>query len=135
MKEITDREAMDEEFVALKTRQVEAENASDTISSTDFGGECFLEPIGNRIIIQEDPFKEPSKLIKTPSNAQRRPTTGKVVKIGPGIETIKLGDRVLFGNFSGTLVKFRERPAYRILSEDEVIAKVTKTDEQLEETR
>jgi co-chaperonin GroES (HSP10) len=116
----------------------------------------FLEPCGDRVIVQEDPFKESSKLISTPNTAKRRPTTGTIIAVGPGVpltpiykvetkfdttgvqleptstSTFQVGDHVLFGNFAGTLVQFKHRPAYRILSSDEILAKITKSDEQLE---
>jgi len=86
---------------------------------------CFLLPCGARVVVQEDKFRESSNIIVTPDNIKRRPTTGTILAIGPDVsEVFKVGDRVLFGMFSGTLVQFKQKPAYRVLGEDEILCTI-----------
>lgn len=93
----------------------------------------FLQACGSRVIVEEDPFKETSRIIVTPDNQKRRPTTGRIVNLGDDVmDAYELGDRVLFGQFSGTLIHFKGRPAYRVLSTDEILAKILVDDETLE---
>lgn len=93
----------------------------------------FLTATAGRLIILEDAFKEQSKLIVTPELAKRRPTTGRIVDVGPACpETFEIGKRVLFTQFSGTGVNFKGKPAYRVLSADEVVAFINTEDENLE---
>lgn len=43
-------------------------------------------------------------------------------------EELHIGDRVLYGQFSGTLVQFKGKPSYTILGADEILAKVVSED-------
>jgi len=105
-----------------------------TKSSVQHDGECFLVPTMGRLIIKEDTFKY-SGVLEIPEQAKRRPTVGEIVAIGEGVsEELKLGNRVVYGQFSGTLLTFKQRPSYRVLGQDEIIAVVIKEDEELWET-
>ena len=65
---------------------------------------------------------------------QRRPTTGKVIAIGPGVEweALVIGARVVYGLYSGTVINFKNNPAFRILQEGEVLSVVKGKKEELE---
>ena len=90
----------------------------------------FLQPTPGRCIVEEDAFKYTGRLV-VPEIAKRRPTTGTVVAVGDqGSQW--LGRKVLFARFSGTLLTFKNRPAYRALAYEEIIAEVLKQDEELE---
>ncbi|KKM16248.1 hypothetical protein LCGC14_1687760 [marine sediment metagenome] len=108
------------------------ENAPDFV---DMGKKkkCFLIPTAGRLIIKEDEF-EYHGVIAIPETAKQRPTTGDIVAVATdGLiqPNWTIGTRVVFANFSGTLIKFRNQPAYRILSEDEILAIVTKSNKEL----
>jgi co-chaperonin GroES (HSP10) len=96
----------------------------------------FLEPWGNRIVIKEDDAPNMIGLIIVPDGAKRRSTVGTIVALSPGAidEGFKVGERIFCAQFSGTGVSFRGKPLYRILSTDEVLAKVTESDVELMET-
>lgn len=96
--------------------------------------DCFITPVAWKIIVREDDYVEPSKLIITPDTAKRRPTTGVVVRIGNDITAVKPGDRIVYAAFSGTLIQFRARAAYRILGQDEVMGIIDLPDIYLDET-
>ena len=110
--------------------------------------ECNLLPRGARIIVESDGYSYSGRLT-IPESAKRRPTTGTIIAAGPDVDLcglphatitdslafemlkakrecngLHIGDRVLFGQFSGTLVQFKGRPAYTILGADEILAKV-----------
>lgn len=82
-----------------------------------------LEPLPGCLIAVEDPFKYEGRII-IPGQAQRRPTTGKVIAIGEGVTKIEVGDHVVWPMLSGTLIKFRGHPDYHIFNEDEILAKI-----------
>lgn len=98
--------------------------------------ECFLAPCGERVIVLEDPFKESSKLIITPENAKRRGTTGRIIRASiPAIDRgFREGQRVLYTQFAGTSVTFKNKLSYRIVACDEIIAFVNSDDDTLELT-
>lgn len=83
----------------------------------------YLEPLPGCLVAIEDPFKYEGRII-IPGQAQRRPTTGKVVAIGEGVTKITVGDHVVWPMLSGTLIKFRGHPDYHIFNEDEILAKI-----------
>lgn len=101
---------------------------------------CMLVPCGARIVVEHDSFKYEGKLI-IPEVAKRQPTTGYVVAMGPDVEIrtkqdindltmpgFVLGDRVVFAMYSGTLLVIAGQPAYRVLQQDEILAKITTKD-------
>lgn len=94
---------------------------------------CFLVPHGFRVVVEEDRFKYVG-LIEIPDTAKRRPTTGVIVAIPPE-HTEELGHldgkRIVYAQFSGTLIQFKNRPAYRILGVEEILGFITKTEEEL----
>ena len=74
-----------------------------------------FRPLGDRVVIkrvQED-VKTAGGII-IPDTAQEKPQEGEVVAVGPGARDekgdriapeVKVGDRILFGKWSGTEVK------------------------------
>lgn len=69
-----------------------------------------LKPLGDRVIVKVDKAEEKTAggLILTSDNKEK-PSTGKVVAVGPGKEDekmpVKEGDKVLFSKYGGTEVK------------------------------
>lgn len=104
----------------------------ETQSRPAFDGTFRLDPMPSRLIIKEDLFIYKGRVI-IPDAAQRRPTTGTVIAVGAEITKVAVGDKILYGNFSGTGINFANRPAFRILTEDEILAIVV-GDEKLEGT-
>lgn len=92
----------------------------------------FLVPTPGRIIVQEDIFQERSRII-TPDTAKRRPTTGKILAVGENVyPMLVVGTRVIYGLYSGTVISFKDQPAFRILGQDEVLSIVENADLILE---
>jgi len=72
-----------------------------------------IKPLGDRVVVNPEPAEEKtSSGIYIPDTAKEKPQRGKVVAVGPGrvengtkIEmTVKEGDVVLYGKYSGTEV-------------------------------
>jgi len=90
-----------------------------------------IRPLEDRIILK--PMEAEQKTaggIIIPDNAKEKPQKGEVVAIGPGkvsdkgqkIElTLKKGDKVLYGKYSGTEVSV-DGTDYLILRESDVLA-------------
>lgn len=63
-------------------------------------------------------------LLVAPETAQRRPTTGEIVSVGPTCKDSKVGDRVMFSNFAGYVVDLTragKNISLRILHESEIL--------------
>lgn len=92
-----------------------------------------LIPLGDRVVIRPDEQKEVKKGgIIIPDTAKEKPQEGEVVAVGDGKITedgklipmsLKVGDRILFGKYSGTEVKIDDIE-YLILHQDDVLGKI-----------
>ena len=87
-------------------------------------------PLHDRILVKRIEVKEQKKGgIIIPDTAKEKPMEGKVVAVGPGrinedgervALEVKVGDRVLFGKYSGTDVKLDD-VEHVIIKEDDVL--------------
>lgn len=91
----------------------------------------LLRPLGDRIIIELVEVEEKTAFgIVLPDSAKEKPQTGNVVAVGTGrvldngtrVELdVKVGDEIIFSQFSGTEVKY-DGVEYLILRESDVLA-------------
>ena len=85
-----------------------------------------IKPLADRIMVQplEAETKTASGII-IPDSAKEKPQKGNVVAVGPGTKdnpiTLKVGDTVLYGKYSGTELKF-ENNDYLIMRESDILA-------------
>lgn len=85
-----------------------------------------IRPLGDRVLVEPDPAEvRTSSGIIIPDTAQEKPQKGKVVASGSGKKdepmTVKVGDTILYGKFSGTEFKF-EGKDYLIMKESDIYA-------------
>lgn len=87
-----------------------------------------IKPLSDRVLIE--PAAAETKTasgIYIPETAKEKPQKGKVVAVGSGTKehemTVKVGDEVLYGKFSGTELKL-EGKDYLIMREDDILAVV-----------
>ncbi len=92
-----------------------------------------VTPLHDRVLIKRIEEKETVKGgIIIPDTAKEKPQEGQVIAVGAGkIEKgaripldVKVGDRVLFGKYSGTDIKIEDEE-YLILREEEILAKIS----------
>ncbi|MFN5417223.1 MAG: co-chaperone GroES [Flavobacteriia bacterium] len=83
-----------------------------------------LKPLADRVLIEPAPaeVKTASGLI-IPDTAKEKPLKGTVVAVGNGKKdepmTVKVGDEVIFGQYSGTEIKV-EGKNYLIMKESDI---------------
>jgi chaperonin GroES len=90
-----------------------------------------MKPLADRVLIKPSPADETSRGgIILPDTAKEKPVIGEVVAVGPGkltddgkkiLPDIKVGDKVLYGKYSGTEVTI-EGIDYLIMREADVFA-------------
>ncbi len=93
-----------------------------------------LKPIGDKIIVEVLDAEERTKGgIVLPDTAQEKPQQGKVIAVGSGKTlsngkivppSVKPGDRIIFGKYSGNEVKLDESE-YLIVNEEDILAIVS----------
>ena len=93
-----------------------------------------LQTLGDRVVVRpldEEDMKTPSG-IYIPDTAKEKPQEGEVVAVGPGKTndggklismTLKKGDKVLYGKYSGTEVSI-DGVDLLIMRESDVLAKI-----------
>ena len=89
-----------------------------------------VRPLHDRILVKRVEEQETVRGgIIIPDTAKEKPQEGKVIAVGNGKRTedgklipldVKVGDRILFGKYSGTDIKIEEEE-YLILREEEVL--------------
>jgi chaperonin GroES len=95
------------------------------------GGYVNIRPLHDRVVVKREAEerKSPGGIV-IPDTAGEKPTFGKVIAVGKGKvlengETrtldVKVGDRVLFGKYSGTEVKVDNQDVV-VMREDDVMA-------------
>jgi chaperonin GroES len=90
-----------------------------------------MKPLADRVVIKPSPADEKTKGgIILPDTAKEKPVMGEVVAVGPGKVTdegkkippeVKVGDKVLYGKYSGTEVTI-DGDEYLIMREADVFA-------------
>jgi chaperonin GroES len=90
-----------------------------------------LKPLADRVIIKPSEAEEKTKGgIILPDTAKEKPIEGTVVAVGPGKISddgkqvkleVKVGDKVLYGKYSGTEVAV-EGEEYLIMRESDIFA-------------
>lgn len=88
-----------------------------------------LRPLGDRLLVKALEEKEVKKGgIIIPDTAKEKPQEGEVVAVGPGkvddkgnkiAMHVKVGDRVVYGKYSGNEIKIGDEE-YMIMNEDDV---------------
>jgi chaperonin GroES len=84
----------------------------------------MLKPLADRVLIEAAPAEEKTASgIIIPDTAKEKPLQGKVIAVGPGKVdepmTLKEGDSVLYGQYSGTEIKL-DGNTYLIMRESDV---------------
>jgi chaperonin GroES len=93
-----------------------------------------ITPLNDRILLKRVASEEKTAGgIIIPDTAKEKPQEGEIIAVGPGklgdkgdrvTPTVKVGDRVLFGKYSGTEVNYGGEE-YVLLREDDIFAVIS----------
>ena len=87
-----------------------------------------IKPLADRVLVEPSAAEtKTASGIIIPDSAQEKPQKGKVVAVGPGTKenpvTLKVGDKILYGKYSGTELK-HEGNDFLIMKESDILAKI-----------
>jgi chaperonin GroES len=95
-----------------------------------------FRPLHDRVVVKRiDPDAKSAGGIIIPDTAQEKPSQGEIIAVGPGGRDesgklipidLKVGDRVLFGKWSGTEVKL-DGVDYLIMKESDIMGVLQET--------
>jgi len=82
-----------------------------------------IKPLADRVLIEPTAAEtKTASGLYIPDNAKEKPSQGKVVAVGNNEDlTVKVGDTVIYGKFSGTAIE-HEGVDYLIMPESEILA-------------
>lgn len=85
-----------------------------------------IKPLGDRVLVEPAEAEERTAGgIIIPDTAKEKPQKGKVVAVGPGKSdepmTVKVGDRVFYGKYSGTELAI-DGDQYLVMKESDIYA-------------
>lgn len=91
-----------------------------------------LQPLADRIIVKPlDAIEKTKGGILLPETAKEKPQEGKIVAVGKGkvldngsvhAPEVKVGDRILYGKYSGSEITTAEGEDLLIMREDDILA-------------
>ncbi|MEZ4910490.1 MAG: co-chaperone GroES [Saprospiraceae bacterium] len=84
-----------------------------------------MKPINDRVVVRPAQADEKTAGgIILPDTAKEKPQRGEVVAVGPGKDgnkmTVKKGDKVLYGKYSGQEISYNGED-YLIMREDDIL--------------
>lgn len=90
-----------------------------------------IKPLSDRVVVKPlEPIEKTKGGIYVPDTAKEKPQEGEIFAVGPGRTTdegkqvkieVKVGDKVLYGKYSGTEVTINEEE-YLIMRESDILA-------------
>ena len=85
-----------------------------------------LKPLADRVLVEPSAAEtKTTSGIIIPDTAQEKPQKGMIVAVGKGTKeypiSVKVGDNVLYGKYSGTDLKY-EGKDYLIMKESDILA-------------
>ena len=93
-----------------------------------------LQPLADRVIVKPLDAEETTKGgIVLPDTAKEKPQEGEIVAVGKGklredgsVQSleVKVGNRILYGKYSGTEISTKEGSDFLIMREDDILAVV-----------
>ena len=91
-----------------------------------------IQPLADRIVVKPLDAEEKTKGgIVLPDTAKEKPQEGEVVAVGKGrrledgkvqVLEVKVGNRILYGKYSGTEIATKDGTEYLIMKEEDVLA-------------
>ena len=91
-----------------------------------------IQPLADRIVVKALEAAEVTKGgIVLPETAKEKPQEGKIIAIGKGkvldsgevrAPEVKVGDRVLYGKYSGTEITTKDGEELLIMKEEDILA-------------
>jgi len=85
-----------------------------------------IKPLADRVLVSPSAAEtKTASGIIIPDSAQEKPQKGKIIAVGPGTKenpvTLKIGDNILYGKYSGTELK-HDGADYLIMRESDILA-------------
>jgi chaperonin GroES len=83
-----------------------------------------IKPLGDRVVaVREKAAEKTASGIYLPDNAKEKPLAAKVEAVGKDAKDVKVGDRILYKEYSTTEVTINDAE-YLIVKEEDILATI-----------
>lgn len=83
-----------------------------------------IKPLADRVVaVREEALAKTASGLYLPDNAKEKPVIAKVVAVGPDAKNLKVGDRIVYKEYSTTELKINDQE-YLIVKEEDVLATI-----------
>ncbi len=105
----------------MATQTMENEKEKEKEKEKDATSAKGFQPFGDRIFVTyTEELERTSGGIYVPDSAREKPQRGTVEATGKDVNTLKVGDQVLFDKYSGTKIKIEDEDCL-ILKEEDIL--------------
>lgn len=81
-----------------------------------------IKPLADRVVaVREKAQEKTASGLYLPDNAKEKPVVAKIEAIGPDVKNLKVGDRIIYKEYSTTELKVDD-VEYLIVKEEDVLA-------------
>lgn len=83
-----------------------------------------IKPLADRVVaVREEARTQTASGIYLPDNAKEKPVVAQVRAVGPDVKTLKVGDKIIYKEYSTTELKI-DATEYILVKEEDVLATV-----------
>lgn len=83
-----------------------------------------IKPLGDRVVaVREEAETKTASGLYLPDNAKEKPVLAKVGAIGKDVQDVKVGDKILYKEYSTTEIKI-DGTEYLIVKEEDILGTV-----------
>lgn len=83
-----------------------------------------IKPLADRVVaVREEAKTKTASGLYLPDNAKEKPVVAEVKAVGPDVKTLKVGDKIVYKEYSTTELKVGDTE-YLIVKEEDVLATV-----------
>jgi len=83
-----------------------------------------IKPLADRVVaVREEVQAKTASGLYLPDNVKEKPVIANVVAVGPDVKSLKVGDRIVYKEYSTTELKINDKE-YLIVKEEDVLATV-----------
>lgn len=83
-----------------------------------------IKPLGDRVVaVREKAAEKTASGLYLPDNAKEKPVAAEVKAVGPDVKGVKVGDKILYKEYSTTEVKV-DKTDYLLVKEEDILATV-----------
>ena len=83
-----------------------------------------IKPLADRIVaVREETLAKTASGLYLPDNAKEKPVVATVVAVGPDVKSLKVGNKIVYKEYSTTELKINDLE-YLIVKEEDVLATI-----------